>query len=159
MDSNSHRSLSSSSLLLSSSSLSFLVDELFLSRRQTRSLQWTNCLCLKKYFFALGLFSSQTFSLFSLLFHSIDSRRKYKIVRYSNSFIPVITINSKIIFSKIIRVHLSRRFSLLSFTDRCQSVLEKCRLAWRRATADEYEECQVIGAFRSSKETKKKFLQ
>ena len=27
-------------------------------------------------------------------------------------------------------------------------VLEKCHLSWRRATADEYEQCTIIGAFR-----------
>lgn len=29
-------------------------------------------------------------------------------------------------------------------------VLEKCNLSWRRATADEYEQCTIMGAFRQS---------
>jgi hypothetical protein len=39
-------------------------------------------------------------------------------------------------------------------------VIEKCHLSWRRATADEYEQCTIIGAFRQilNTENNEKYL-
>lgn len=152
MDSNSHRSLSS--LRLSTSSLSFLVDELFFSRGQTRSLQRTNCLCLEKYFFALRLFSSETFSFSSLAF-PIDRFKEE--IQNRSLFEFIHPRDHDQLKDYLLKDHPST--SLVSLlaprVDRRRSVLEKCRLAWRRATADEYEECQVIGAFRSSEESRR----
>lgn len=56
-------------------------------------------------------------------------------------------INYEIIFFEIIEVK-SNIYFVVESSFFFLKVLEKCHLSWRRATADEYEQCTIIGAFR-----------
>jgi hypothetical protein len=48
----------------------------------------------------------------------------------------------------IIKVHFIYSNSIFTFSFQ---VLETCDLSWKRSNSDDYEQCSIIGAFRTSK--------
>lgn len=132
-----------------------LVNEFVSSHHKIRSFRWKNCFCFKKYFVFTRLFSSSIDlkKIFLRWFSSsIWKGRRSKSINIRIYFFSRSTSNERLSSSRtskyFIFIFIWRKFSFRS-TDFL--VLNRCSVGWKRATSNEFEQCSIIGAFRSAR--------
>lgn len=92
---------------------------------------------LKRFFFVDFLDFEQDDVLNRSIFEFISSRDQHRIKEYLHQQHPSIAFSSQ--------------RTIFSFCSMNFSVLNRCSVGWKRSTSNEFEQCSIIGAFRSGR--------